>query len=349
MTEIADTIAHGAHGTGPAVTSPATLAPQLQPLSLEAVPAADKPPTRPPVELLPNELLSNIFGFLDASKPSSSESTLHDEPHFELTKSDNAPLKAASCVSKRWRRATIPLLFKHAQFVINQNKTERPILNKMIQPFFDFVKENQLRKAVQSFTFIVHNRKISSILDGENNSNAFSAFWYFLFKVIDPKELLIVAPAEALGALTSCHVYLEDAWSFDCPCHYLRLQIRPESPTPPPLEEGVPASKYPSAGPRQPIVDPVTETFSADNIPENLPHESPKPISENTQASEDYQPEASSSAPAGPEPWDLPRAKSSALFDIRPWANLLLNEGSFIRAYATYEFWLRQPPSVGYP
>jgi hypothetical protein len=349
MTEISDTIAPRAHETGPAATSPATLAPQLQPLSLEAVPAADKPPTRPPVELLPNELLSNIFGFLDAPKPSSSESTLHDEPHFELTKSDNAPLKAVSCVSKRWRRATIPLLFKHAQFVINQKKTERPILNKMIQPFFDFVKEYQLPKAVQSFTFIVHNRKISSILDGENNSNAFSAFWGFLFKVIDPKELLIVAPAEALGALTSCHIYLEDAWTFDCPCHYLRLQIRPEFPTPLPLEEGVPDSKHSSAGPRQRSVEPVTETFSADNILENLPHESPKSTSENTLASDGYQPEASSSAPVDPDQRDLPRAKSSAVFDIRPWTNLLLNEGSFIRAYATYEFWLRQPPSVGCP
>jgi hypothetical protein len=349
MTEITDTVAHGAQGTVPAVTSPATLAPQLQPLSLEAVPAADKPPTPAPIELLPNELLSNILGFLDYPKPSSSESTLHDEPHFELTKSDNAPLKAASCVSKRWRRATIPLLFRHAQFAIEDNRIQRPILNKIIQQFFDFVKENQLRRTIQSFTFIVHNEKVTTILEGEHNSNAISTFWYSLFKAIDPKELLIVAPAEALGVLTSCHVYLEDAWSFDCPCHYLRLQIRPESPTPFPIEEGIPASKYPTAGPSQPIVEPVTETFSADNIPENLPHESPKSNSENAEASGDDQAEASSSAPIDPEHWDLRRAKSSALFNIRPWTNLLLNEGSFIRAYATYEFWLRQPPSVGCP
>ena len=39
--------------------------------------------------------------------------------------------------------------------------------------------------------------------------------------------------------------------------------------------------------------------------------------------------------------------ESSELFEIRPWSKLLLNEGSFIRAYATYEYWLRQPPSVG--
>jgi hypothetical protein len=38
-------------------------------------------------------------------------------------------------------------------------------------------------------------------------------------------------------------------------------------------------------------------------------------------------------------------ADASVLFG-RPWSKLLLNEGSFIRAYATYEYWKRQPPSV---
>lgn len=37
---------------------------------------------------------------------------------------------------------------------------------------------------------------------------------------------------------------------------------------------------------------------------------------------------------------------SSTIFDIRPWASLLLNEGSFVKVYHAMEFWLKRPPSV---
>ncbi|KAI0133990.1 F-box domain-containing protein [Xylariales sp. AK1849] len=39
-------------------------------------------------------------------------------------------------------------------------------------------------------------------------------------------------------------------------------------------------------------------------------------------------------------------APSSPLFTLRRWTSILLNEGSSIRAYQTYEFFLRSPPSV---
>ena len=305
MNELVDTVSPIIQGAGPAGTSAATLAPQLQPLSLRT---ADN---KPPVELLPNELLANIFEFLDSPKPSSSESVLHDEPHFNLTKSDNAPLKAASCVSKRWRRGTIPLLFKHAQLVVDEKKApwSRSTLDWMIQPFFDFVGDHQLRRIIQSFTFIVHEKKLANIVNKQEISKGFLPFWGRLFQVIDPQELLVVAPVVALGSLTNCRVYESDAWNFDCPCHYLRLQISPKAST-----------RIAKAPKEQQML--------------------PKPASEDAQAS----------APAAPlsplvkeEPEELPKV---SLWKIRPWTSLLLNEGSFIRAYATYEFWQRQPPSV---
>ncbi len=141
----------------------------------------------------------------------------------------------------------MPLLFKHAQFVVKEPKAQRQILDKLIQPFFGFVSDNQLGNSTQTFTLIVHDKKVANNSAGEHKLNGFSSFWQSLFKAIDPKELLIVAPAEALGTLTSCDVYLEDAWSFDCPCHYLRLQIRPEYPTALSLKDGIPARKYRSA------------------------------------------------------------------------------------------------------
>lgn len=303
MIENVDTVSLVIQGAGPAGTSAATRAPQLQPLSLGA---ADNKPT---IELLPNELLANILEYLDSPKPSSSESILHDEPHFNLTKSNSAPLKAASGVSKRWRRGTIPLLFKHAQLVVEEKKTPWSTLDEMIQPFFDFVGEHQLRRIVQSFTFIVHEEKLANIVNKQEISKGFISFWGRVFQVIDPQELLVVAPVVALGPLTNCHVYLSDAWSFDCPCHYLRLQMPPRAST------GI--AKAPQ---------------------------------EQQMLSKSAKEDAQASGPAAPlstldkeEPEEFPKVP---LWKIRPWTSLLLNEGSFIRAYATYEFWQRQPPSV---
>jgi len=42
----------------------------------------------------------------------------------------------------------------------------------------------------------------------------------------------------------------------------------------------------------------------------------------------------------------IPRPWRSTLFEGRLWNSLLLNEGSSIRAYATYEWWQREVPSV---
>lgn len=55
-------------------------------------------------------------------------------------------------------------------------------------------------------------------------------------------------------------------------------------------------------------------------------------------------PEATVDDPS--RPWEIPRAEFSALFKIRPWTNLLLNEGSFVKAYSAYEPWMRHTPTV---
>lgn len=300
MTEIVDTAAQGGHGTGPA--SAATLAPELRPLSLEAVATGNSP-----VELLPNELLSQIFEYLDSPKPSSSDSVLHDEPHFDLTKSDNTPLKAAACVSKRWRRGTMPLLFRNVQFVVEKgNQAQYNTLYQMVQPFLEFITEHQLRRTLQSFTLIVRSKESADILDRQETTDGFSPFWRGLFRVIDPQELLIVAPAEALGILTNCRVYMTDAWNFQCPCHYLRLRRGPKSSNRTAKVPQVAHKSFKSTNEKAGILGPEAP-------PPTLKEKEPKELT---------------------------------IWNVRPWTNLLLNEGSFIRAYATYEFWLRKPPSV---
>jgi hypothetical protein len=234
-------------------------------------------------------------------------------------------------------------------------------------PFFDFVKANSLRPVITSFTLLVHDKKVGNTSQGDNRLNDFSNFWNSLFKIIDPVEFLLVAPAGALGALTACHIYLEDAWCFDCPCHYLKLQRAPTSNHESPKLKGVAPKEYPTTDQTHEIVEPVTENFSIHNIPDVLTH----PPAEGAQATEESyrsfhrldnvpsegkkqasipnEPSSSPSASASSQSRAPTRGDTSALFDVRPWTKLLLNEGSFIRAFATYEFWLRQPPSVSKP
>ena len=315
---------------------------------------ASKPTT---IEDLPNELLSQIFGFLDIPQPSA---ILHDEPIFELTDAKIADLKASSRVSKRWRQTTLPLLFKHGRFIVEKAEPKMAIrnLNEEIQPFLKFVNKNMLLKIVTTFVIVVKDRTITGDNDiPEHKLDIFASFWRSLFQTIDPVELLIIAHAEVLGRFTSCHVHTADVWNFDCPCHYLRLR-RPSAPPSQPVvsDKGVHPHEYPISSKAHEVVEPVTTTFSVENVPEDLLKHEPAAatLSASSESSEgpiDTVPESSSSEPQRLcsnelEPSQILNPQSSTLFKIRPWYSLLLNEGSFIKAYSTYEFWLRQAPSV---
>jgi hypothetical protein len=278
---------------------------------------------------LPNELLSHIFDHLNSAKPSD---ILNDEPTFEISNSSSADLKSVSRVTHRWRNLSIPVLFKHARLVASDWNSKRPMLNKQIAPFLQFIQSHSLQKAVTSFTLIVRHA-----INGEDKEPTgepwIRTFWHSLFEVVDPLELLIVAHPAILGPLTSCRVSLIDAWNFDCPCHYFRLR-RPNTPS---SSSGLPTrSKQDSI---------ATNSLEADS-PDTSQHPSAvfdNNVTNGVTASQN--PGLSSNYSL--EPWNVPRAQSSVVFEIRSWTSFLLNEGSFIRSYAAYEFWLRQPPSVG--
>ncbi|CAL3972517.1 unnamed protein product [Diplocarpon coronariae] len=269
-------------------------------------------PASTSIQSLPNELLSHILENLDVQPPSAT--ALYVEPHFALTRSIDSPLKAASLVSKRWREASKPVLFRCTQFTVPDPgiaKSRRALITEQLKPYLDFITSNSLQKAVRSFALVVEDKEVTDTSEGPRKLDEFASFWSSIFETVDPVTILIVAAPQALGALTSCHVYLEDAWNFDCPCHYLLLQ-RP-----------------------------------SDLLGENKATGSPPKLLEPQEVNEPFE------SVAGPVPLDqfheadeIPRASSSALFDIRPWSKLLLNEGSFIRAYRTYEFWLRVAPSI---
>lgn len=230
------------------------------------------------IQTLPNEILLTIFECLDSPQPSASG--LLSEPTFDMTNAENADLKTISLISKRWRHIVLPILFKHSRCTVQLPKARpRTTPDEDIRPFLRFASHNSLERIIISFVLLVRDEKATNTIERVYQSDEVASFWTSLFQTIEPVDLLIIAPPEALGALTSCHVYLDDKWSFDCPYQYLRLQQ-------PPINRAM-------------VTTPI-------------------------------------------EPAMLP------LFLIRPWSTLLLNEGSFLKAYKTYEFWLKQPPSVSF-
>ncbi|KAK0927064.1 hypothetical protein LTR91_005121 [Friedmanniomyces endolithicus] len=65
------------------------------------------------IALLPEEVLLQIFTYLDSEPPSLRN--LREEPSIPLFSSDIRPLKDIASVSTQWRRVVLPLLFKYAR------------------------------------------------------------------------------------------------------------------------------------------------------------------------------------------------------------------------------------------
>ncbi|PQE19226.1 F-box domain-containing protein [Rutstroemia sp. NJR-2017a BBW] len=304
-------------------------------LRSQPVPASVKKSGPTTIEDLPNELLANIIAHLDLPAPSTSHAALHDEPTLEITHSKNTYLKSFSGVTKLWRQMAIPLLFKHPRYILNYTQEEdKPILNDLIGPFLKFAQEHQLAKIITTFTLVVREKKISNCPDNRKRTGEFDSFWRALFRVIDPTTVLIAAPAEALGALTSTRIHTSDDWTFNCPCHYLRLQ-RKARPTdtltvkPEPREE-----------------DSFINTLPRGLFPENLSEvghvHSSSPASPGTEVFT-FQSQFEERAEMLEE---TRYAIEAEIFDLKPWTSLLLNEGSSLRAYATWQWWERRPPSI---
>lgn len=373
----------GAVGAGADTTTqtPATLEPNTC-VDVLSIPAHEAP-LKSKIEILPNEILSSIFECLDSPKPS--DSRLHDEPTFDLTCSKLATLKAISCVSKRWRVEVFPILFKYARCILPKLATGT-LLGTPMRPFLDFVRRYSLRKIISSLTLVVHGESTTSDSEVKYRLDGVEPFWYSLFQIIDPIEILIIAPAPVLGALSSCNVVMVDAYKFHCPCHYLLLRQSSAPANSSPVVGGISAHEYPTDSQTREIVEPVTANFSIDNIPDleklqggairsgsgnSTPAEvilEPKPsvLAEGILSSPEHRVASaklqdsptdvqmysstdartplSESIPYGSS--ELADLGSSALFDVRRWAMLLLNEGSFVQAYNTHEFWLIEVPSV---
>lgn len=232
------------------------------------------------IHSLPQELLDNIFIYLDSPAPSNS--VLQAEPSFDLTDSKSANLKCVSLVCHTWRNSVKLMLFRHARYIVKDTPPNKYTpLNADIRLPFEFFKLQNLNPTVQSFTLCIPQRRNGLDRDKSHQVKDVSDFWEQFFDYIDPLDLKIVAAPEMIGILTGCRVSDEHAWSFDMPYHLLQLK-RSEK---------------------------ASSVLASSSITLETP-----PL--------------------------------SALFQSRPWTSLLLNEGSFMHAFKTYEYFHKSPPSI---
>lgn len=235
-----------------------------------------------------------------------SDYRLHEQPSDDLLESDTCDLKSASQVDKLWRGHALPILFRHVQW--------RPQLSSFCNdldpgPLLQFLLNNRLHRHVLTFTLLIDSH--SQEADAARVAYQFcpsdlEVLWNRIFAVIDPLRFTIIAPPTTLAALLNRMLFLQDAWSFKIPYHILSLARSHRAPR-----------KDPEA-----TLEMLTSACGSGTALQGLCR-------------------AAQCVFKGAMP-----APACPFLTLRPWTSMLLNEGSAIPVYQTYEFFLRSPPST---
>lgn len=270
--------------------------------------------TRNPVSIqeLPDEILADIFTYLDAPPPSPGR--LNEEPHFELTDSNIQSLKSISQVSSRWRQIVLPLLFRHVRLQIRANRVsflQCSTIHELFKALEEFLIQRSLAPVVKSFALCVENGEYIPASQDRYAILDFAKFWDDLFQICDPTDVLIVAQPMMLGLLCGCRVPMQDDPVIGCSYHYLYLQRENPGPS-------------------------FCSSSAANAVPALSISNSQTDSSQNPSTGHS---DGTSTRTTKP---------TAQIFAIRPWTKLLLNEGSFIKAFSVEYYWMREPPSV-YP
>jgi hypothetical protein len=309
-------------------------------------------PLLDPTAVLPTELFDQIFAYL--SLPAPSASRLREPPNEPLiTKSDDTPLKHASLVNQRWRAVSLPLLYKHLVWQLKPTEvaaTRMAPIEEPSAPKFDlvetyrprkeggtlghasfdellemsllrppkhdllaFLKAHELGSYVESIFIKVHG------YGGQHLAEHGRQLWRRLFDAVNPLRLTVMASPAMLGQLVHGRVAYG---SFKVSWQILSVS-RPTRDLPPPSESDTSAIESAHAVAALKHASTTTDAQSENHSAEE-PHKT------------------STASPLN-ELFDAPT--ESFLLTVRPWTTLLLNEGSFIPAYATEHTHHHQIPS----
>jgi hypothetical protein len=303
------------------------------------------------IDTLPPELLRQIFGFVDGPAPS--EHRLNDQPAGDMLRSPDCPLKDISLVSKRWRVIVSPILFRNVVWALERcgdllvkpdsdPDSDSDPIDQI--PILSFLRANDLSRHIRSFTIIVCQRVAPEVspmpLPGSTGSRNVSRFqnnaqWKAARGGHD--GVFHEPQAHHSRMVDSTTAYNQDnnwlwmmLFSLMDP---LKLTIIASPQTLASLLSCmvfVGDEDFFSSGERLHIL-----SLSRDSKSTSAP---PQPSG--SKASAKATAATSHSCPG--ERKHIP----TALFTIRPWTHLLLNENSSIRVYKSYHYFDRRQPSI---
>lgn len=310
------------------------------------------------MEKLPEELQLHIFEFLD-SRPLS-EVNARQEPSLALTTSTHHDLKNASYISRRWRRIVLPLLFKHARLRLDvdpRNHWENcqacarspgvlpcqpyhtemaEIMNRSIAGDSTSRRsfspsDNVMYRSHESATAVWANRMYHALDD-------FLAFLQSASLLSAVQSLVLVTDrmlAEKSGRFP--HESGQREWRYRASAAFWRHLLSHISPNrivtvAPPTELAC-------------LMNASIDTFGdwafsgMDFHIFELKLEGNRP----DLLSQHFGYKDLNSVPSA-----HPAFAETCLINLVPWTHISLNEGSFLKAYGTYEFFERGPPSLVY-
>ena len=261
----------------------------------------------PSLEDLPFEVFDLILSFLDVTDPPSS-TFLYEQPSVAMIKSNFQPLKNLSQTCHSMRRRTFENLFKHTKVQLTAER----------------LPESQARACIRDV------RREDGMFGRENLDDAQMAHITHIdrlfFRIEDVADFLSFVDVNHLGSNIKSvlfHVLNPDPGpGFDRADHLLEplLQEIIESINPETLTILAPPSVMADIAR---VRANMRDAWAFDMPLHTLRFRQP----------------ADSSGPAA--------LKKDSEYDFRrPWCSILYNEGSFLDAYSTYEYFLKTTPSL---
>jgi len=319
---------------------------------------------------LPEELQLLILEFLDSPPPSSTK--LRQEPSLTLPDNEDQTLKRISLVSKRWRRLVLPTLFKYARLRLDRSPRIEwntcPACNGSIsttgkthtaQPHdlggidryhVDMVSAALSQRGSNSASVNLHAGVPIEDEDGFETPTTFTWIQRFYHSMLDFLGILqdndianvienfVLSTDQMLEA--KLHRFPHEAadkdWRFPASAafwaHLLGV-IDPSTITivAPPLDLAC-------------LTNCAVDTFGDWAFGEMDYHILTLQQAKRGNTSSKVPTYASLRS----TPTSYPSIAASSVLNLRPWTHLGLNEGPFLKAYGTYEFFERGPPSLVY-
>ncbi|KXT10692.1 hypothetical protein AC579_5059 [Pseudocercospora musae] len=295
---------------------------------------------------LPEELLLAIFEQLEMPAPSDTKARL--EPNLSLTSGTDLTYKSTSRVCNRWRRIVLPLLFRHSR--IQLDAVPRPEWQNR-DSFNSSRSHDALPGAFDAFE-VAKCIKIHPPPHHGRSLGEASLHWARQFHHILEDYLAFIATNNLSHSIQS-FILLTDRMLPDFNDRYphrlaatqdhryraaallwqrLYSTIKPQTIkvlAPPP--ELVILTNC--------AIDLFGEWASSDMGFHLLTLGVETPIL--------LHPSATSTEPNYIPP-QYPSVAPSSILKLQPWSHLSLNEGSFLKVYGTYEYFLHGPPSLIY-